>query len=91
MPRPRKKTVGDLINQISELEQRASIQQTLISILKSRYLPKDSAPKPVAQISCNGAPVSTDLIEEVVDEMEKEVSDTNKRVAVYKAEEIKNV
>lgn len=91
MPRQRKKTVGDMLREISELEQRAAIQAILVQILRSRYLPRDSTPQPAAQIPCNGAPVSIDLIEEVVIEMEEGIEEMRKAVSVYKAEEIKSV
>jgi hypothetical protein len=91
MPRQRKKTVGDMLQQISELEQRAAIQQALVTILRSRYLPRDSSPDPAARIPCNGAPVSTDLIEEVVEEMEDGVEEMKKAVSLYKEEEVTDV
>lgn len=91
MPRQRAKTVGDMLQQISELEQRAAIQQQLVLILRSRYLPRDSSPEPAARIPCNGAPVSTDLIEEVVEELEDGIEEMRKAVNVYKAEEVSDV
>lgn len=91
MPRQRKKTVGDMLKQISELEQRAAVQQALVTILRSRYLPTDASPKPPAQIPCNGAPVDTDLIEEIVEEMEEGIEQMNKAVNLYKQEEVVDV
>ena len=91
MPRQRAKTVGDMLQQISELEQRAAIQQQLVLILRSRYLPRDSSPEPAARIPCNGAPVSTDLIEEVVEELEDGIEEMKKAVSLYKAEEVPSV
>lgn len=91
MPRQRKKTVGDALQQIAELEQRAAVQRTLVTILRSRYLPSDASPIPPAQIPCNGAPVDPLLIEEVVDEMEEGVEEMLKAVNVYKAEEVVDV
>jgi hypothetical protein len=91
MPRQKKKTVGDMLQQISELEQRAAIQQTLVLILRSRYLPRDASPTPPAQIPCNGAPVDPDLIEEVVEEMEDGIQEMHKAVRLYKEEEVTDV
>ena len=91
MPRQRKKTVGDMLQEISELEQRVAIQQQLVLILRSRYLPRDSSPDPAAQIPCNGAPVSTDVIEEVVEELEDGIEEMRKAVNAFKAEEVQDV
>ena len=91
MPRQKRKTVGDMLRQISELEQRAAIQQQLVLILRSRYLPKDSSPEPSAQIPCNGAPVATELIECVVEELEDGIEEMNKAVRLYKEEEVSDV
>lgn len=91
MPRQKKKTVGDALLQIAELEQRAAVQQALVTILRSRYLPRDSAPDPIAQIPCNGAPVPTDLIEVVVEEIEDGILQMNKAVNIMKAEEVIDV
>ncbi len=91
MPRQRKKTVGDMLRQISELEQRAAIQQQLVLILRSRYLPRDSSPDPAARIPCNGAPVHTDLIEEVVEELEDGIEEMEKAIKLYKEEEVQDV
>ena len=91
MPRQKTKTVGDLLLQISELEQRAAIQQQLVRILRSRYLPTDSSTSPAAQIPCNGAPVLLEIIEEFVEEMEDGIEEMQKAVNLYKAEEVPNV
>lgn len=91
MPRQRKKTVGDMLQEISELEQRVAIQQQLVLILRSRYLPRDSSPDPAARIPCNGAPVSTDVIEEVVEELEAGIEEMRKAVNAFKAEEVQDV
>jgi len=91
MPRQRTKTVGDMLQQISELEQRAAVQQQLVLILRSRYLPRDSSPEPAARIPCNGAPVNTDLIEEIVEELEDGIVEMNKAIALHKAEEVPSV
>lgn len=91
MPRQRKKTVGDMLQEISELEQRVAIQQQLVLILRSRYLPRDSSPDPAARIPCNGAPVSTDVIEEVVEELEDGIEEMRKAVNAFKAEEVQDV
>jgi hypothetical protein len=91
MPRQRKKTVGDALQQIKELEQRAAIQRTLVTILRSRYLPSDASPQPSAQIPCNGAPVNVEIIEEVVEELEDGVEEMLKAANVYRAEEVVDV
>lgn len=91
MPRQRKKTVGDMLQEISELEQRVAVQQQLVLILRSRYLPRDSSPDPAARIPCNGAPVSTDVIEEVVEELEDGIEEMRKAVNAFKAEEVQDV
>ena len=91
MPRQRKKTVGDMLQEISELEQRVAIQQQLVLILRSRYLPRDSSPDPAARIPCNGAPVSIDVIEEVVEELEDGIEEMRKAVNAFKAEEVQDV
>lgn len=91
MPRQKKKTVGDMLQEISELEQRVAIQQQLVLILRSRYLPRDSSPDPAARIPCNGAPVSTDVIEEVVEELEDGIEEMRKAVNAFKAEEVQDV
>lgn len=74
------KTVGLVLTQVRELRQRAAIQSALAQILRTRYLPRDGVPEPLAQISCEGAPVSTDLIEEFVEELEDGVCEMEKEV-----------
>jgi hypothetical protein len=80
-----------MLQEISELEQRAAIQQQLVLILRSRYLPRDSSPDPSARIPCNGAPVSTDIIEEVVEELEDGIEEMRNAVNAFKAEEVQDV
>ena len=66
---PAAKTVGSVLAKVKELKQRSAIQHTLVQILRTRFLPSDGVATPLAQISCEGAPVSTDVIEEVVEEL----------------------
>ena len=91
MPRQRTKTVGDMLQEITELEQRSAVQQQLILILRSRYLPRDSSPDPAARIPCNGAPVNLEIIEDVVEEMEEGIEEMRRAVNAYKAEEVPSV
>ena len=88
MPRPRKKTVGDALAAVSELKNRSAVQNAMISILRSRYLPRDGMPEAQAHISCEGAPVPTALIEEIVMELEEGVEEMGKQVTTFLAERI---
>ena len=90
MPRPRKKTVGDALNDIKDLQQRAWVQKAIIGILRSRYMTRDGVEQPQAHISCEGAPVSEDLIEEMVCELEEGAAEMEKAATAYMAEEISN-
>jgi hypothetical protein len=77
---PQKKTIAVLLTQVTELRQRAAVQTALVQILRTRYLPRDGVPEALAQIDCEGAPVSADIIEEMVEELEDVVSEINKEV-----------
>jgi hypothetical protein len=80
-----------MLQEITELEQRSAVQQQLILILRSRYLPRDSSPDPAARIPCNGAPVNLEIIEDVVEEMEEGIEEMRRAVNAYKAEEVPSV
>ena len=88
MPRAKKKTIGDALSDVQDLKQRAAVQRALVSMLRSRYLPRDGIPEPQAHIACDGAPVSYELIEEIVYELEEGIEEMEKTVSVYLAEEI---
>jgi len=90
MPRAKRKTLGDAIVEIKDLQQRAAVQRAMVSILRSRYLPRDGVPDPQAQIACEGAPVSHDLIDEMACELEEGAEEMEKAVSSYMAEEITN-
>lgn len=82
------RTVAVVMNQVKELRQRAAIQAALASILRTRYLPRDGVDAPLAQISCEGAPVMTDLIEEVVEELEEGIKAMEKQIKSILSEEV---
>jgi hypothetical protein len=82
------KTVGSVITEVRELKGRAAVQSTLAQILRTRFLPRDGVPEPLAQISCEGAPVSANLIEEIVDELEDGVAEMEKEIRSILSEEI---
>lgn len=84
----RKKTVATLLTQVSELKQRSALQSALAQILRTRYLPRDGVPEALAQIDCEGAPVSADIIAEYVDELEEGVSEMQKEVRSILSEEV---
>ena len=90
MPRPKKKTVGDVISEISDLKRRAAVQKALVSILRARYIPTDGVQEPQAHISCDGAPVPFELIEEIAYELEEGALEMEKEAVTYMAEEIKS-
>jgi Ni,Fe-hydrogenase maturation factor len=85
---PAAKTVGSVLAKVKELKQRSAIQHTLVQILRTRFLPSDGVATPLAQISCEGAPVSTDVIEEVVEELEEGVAEMEKEIRGILSEEI---
>tara|TARA_Y100000034_G_scaffold75024_1_gene90096 strand:+ start:246 stop:515 length:270 start_codon:yes stop_codon:yes gene_type:complete len=87
MPRPKKKTVGDALEEIKELKQRAAVQRALVAILRTRYLPRDSQ-EAGAKISCDGAPVQEELIDEIACELEEGADEMEKTSRVYLAEEL---
>jgi hypothetical protein len=76
------------MTEVKEMRGRVAIQSTLASILRTRYLPRDGVDAPLAQISCEGAPVSTDLIEEVVDELEDGIRAMEKEIRSILSEEV---
>lgn len=84
---PQKKTIGVLLNKVSELKQRAAVQDSLVQILRTRYLPRDGADA-LAQVDCEGAPVKPDVIEEFVEELEEGVTEINKEVRSILSEEV---
>ena len=91
MPRQKKKTIGDALAEISDLKQRAAVQMAMVTILRSRYLPRDGVPEPQAAISCDGAPVPTELIDEIASELEEGAEEMNNAATAYLAEELGNV
>ncbi len=72
-------TVGSVLTHVRELKQRSAVHSTLIQILRTRYLPRDGSDA-LAQVSCEGAPVSAAVIEEVVEELEDGVAAIEKEV-----------
>jgi len=89
MPRAKSKvTVGDVLDKVQELKRRSSVQKAIVSILRSRYLPRDGVPEPQAQISCEGAPVPFGVIEEMVYELEEGCEEMDKVVNTYLKEEL---
>ena len=85
---PQQKTVVVLLTQVKELKQRAAVQEALAQILRTRFLPRDGVPEALAQIDCEGAPVSPDLIEEIVEEFEDGVTEINKEIRSILSEEV---
>jgi len=80
-------TLNDVLLQIKELKERTAVYSLLISILKTRYLTRDTGDA-LAKISCEGAPVSEAVIEAIITEFEKYIKQTNKAVDMQLKEKL---
>jgi len=87
MAKKRGKTVGDVIAEVRELRERAAVYVAVSSWLRTRYLPRDSSAV-LAKITCDNSPVSEEVIEEIVLEMEESSEEMLKSVKSYESEEI---
>ena len=88
MPRAKRKTIGDIVAAVKDLQQRAAVHRAMVSILRSRYLPRDGVQEPPSAISCEGAPVPHGLIEEIVYELEEGADEMEKASVTFLAEEV---
>jgi hypothetical protein len=64
------KTVGEVLQEVRELKERATIHQALASYLRTYYMGRDSG-KAQKQLNCDAAPVSERVIEEIACELEE--------------------
>lgn len=64
------KTVGEVFQEVRELKERATVHQALASHLRTYYMSRDSG-KAQKQLSCEAAPVSERVIEEIACELEE--------------------
>lgn len=64
------KTVGEVLQEVRELKERATVHQALASYLRTYYMGRDSG-KSQKQLSCDASPVSERVIEEIACELEE--------------------
>ncbi len=83
----RKKTIGQAMQEVHELDERASVHMALASFLHTRYLPRDSM-EAQAQIQCSSGAVSEAMIEEVAQELEEGADEMKKAMKAYQSEVI---
>jgi hypothetical protein len=70
MARTAKKTVGQAMQEVRELNERAAVNRALASYLRTRYLPRDAIGAQ-SKIQCLGSPVSEPVLEEMAAELEE--------------------
>ena len=87
MATKRKKTIGQAIQEVRELDERASVLRVIAGYLRTKYLPRDAI-SAQGKIACNGSPVSEAMIEEVAVEFEDEAKELEKTVKAYESQEI---
>jgi len=71
MAAKRKKTIGQAIQEVRELEERAAVLRIMSGYLRTKYLPRDAI-SAQAKIACNGSPVSEAMVEEIAAELDEE-------------------
>lgn len=81
----RTKTIGEVMSEVTELEQRAAVQEAVSNYLRGRYLSRDSGAA-LSQIDCNGAPVPEVVIEATCIDMDEGVVAMRKAAAKMKEE-----
>lgn len=64
------KTVGELLQEVRELKERATIHTALANYLRTYYMGRDSG-KAQKQFHCESAPVADRVIEEIACELEE--------------------
>jgi len=84
--RQSKKTLGEAMEEVTELEQKAAVQEVLANYLRGRYLSRDSV-QALSRIDCNGAPVQEVVVEAMAIELEEGVEEM-RRVAARAKEEV---
>lgn len=87
MSRPRKKTVGSVLQEHRELNEKSAIYRMLSAYIRTRYLPRDSMAAH-AKVPCQGAPVSEAMLEEVAIELEEGAKSMLDTARTLEAEEI---
>jgi hypothetical protein len=70
MARSTKKTVGQAMQEVRELHERAAVNRALAGYIRTRYLPRD-AMGAQARVQCMGSPVSEAVLEEMAAELEE--------------------
>ena len=83
----KKKTLGQVMQEIQELEERSAVHKALSSYLRTRYLPRDSI-SAQAKISCAHGAVSEGILNEVAQELEEGAEEMDNTLRAYKAEEV---
>jgi uncharacterized protein YaaN involved in tellurite resistance len=81
------KTVGQVLNEVKELNERIAVHEALSSYLRTRYLPRDSMASQ-AKLVCDYGPVSEAMVEEVAQELEEAATEMRKSLKVYQTTEI---
>ena len=81
------KSIGEVMKEITELEQRAAVQEAVSNYLRGRYLSRDSGAA-LSKINCNGAPVPEVVIEATCIDLDEGVTAMRKAADRMKGEVI---
>lgn len=86
----RPKTLGQVISELRELEERAAIHRVLSSYIRTRYLPRDSMAAQM-KIPCNNAPVSPSMLELLAQELDDGATEMEKAAKAFENKELTDV
>jgi hypothetical protein len=79
-PKPKKaKTLEDVLDEIKAVKEEAVVYLALSNYLRTKYLPRDSMPEP-SKLSCEGAPVRIETIDEVAAALEEQARERKDQV-----------
>ena len=81
-------TLGQIIKEIKELNDRSSVYGALSSFLQSRYLKKDSGNPMAVLKSKDGSPVSQSSIMDVMEELDEQKAKIDNEITIMESEVI---
>ena len=73
------KTLEDVLDEIKAVKEESVVYSALANYLRTKYLPRDSMPEP-SKLSCEGAPVRIETIEEVAAALEEQARERKDQV-----------
>lgn len=80
VPKAKKaKTLEDVLDEIKAVKEESVVYSALANYLRTKYLPRDSMPEP-SKLSCEGAPVRIETIEEVAAALEEQARERKDQV-----------